>query len=250
MSRHAAGARREGLPPSSGWGWTGSTGTCSIVSSRPARMPHWKRLTERGYSAKLKSVMPILSPIVWTTVATGVQPGRSPRPGFPGGRSRVRAEAADLRTRAPSPPSGTSRRHRGRRSASSAGGPPIRRRKSPASSSPIAPRRSCSRACRAPGSRTPRRSRRESSRCWRGTAPSPARSSRTPSRLPRPTSRSAARTVISTTRSRPRAHRRLDPRIAASRATSTTRTCRAHGGLLRGNRRGRARLRPLRGSPR
>ena len=74
MSRHAAGARREGLPPSSGWAWTGSTGTCSTVSSRTAECRNWKRLTERGYSAKLKSVMPILSPIVWTTVATGMSP--------------------------------------------------------------------------------------------------------------------------------------------------------------------------------
>ncbi|HEY1252807.1 MAG TPA: alkaline phosphatase family protein [Thermoanaerobaculia bacterium] len=38
------------------------------------RMPNWKRLTSEGYSAKLKSVMPILSPIVWTTIATGVSP--------------------------------------------------------------------------------------------------------------------------------------------------------------------------------
>ena len=38
------------------------------------RMPNWKRLTAGGYSAKLTSVMPILSPIVWTTLATGVGP--------------------------------------------------------------------------------------------------------------------------------------------------------------------------------
>lgn len=38
------------------------------------RMPNWKRLTAQGYSARLKSFMPILSPIVWTTVATGVSP--------------------------------------------------------------------------------------------------------------------------------------------------------------------------------
>ena len=37
-------------------------------------MPNWKRLTEHGYSARLTSVMPILSPIVWTTIATGVSP--------------------------------------------------------------------------------------------------------------------------------------------------------------------------------
>ena len=38
------------------------------------RMPNWKRLTAQGYSARLKSLMPILSPIVWTTVATGLTP--------------------------------------------------------------------------------------------------------------------------------------------------------------------------------
>lgn len=38
------------------------------------RMPNWKRLTAEGYSAKLKSYMPVLSPVVWTTVATGVGP--------------------------------------------------------------------------------------------------------------------------------------------------------------------------------
>jgi predicted AlkP superfamily phosphohydrolase/phosphomutase/Flp pilus assembly protein TadD len=38
------------------------------------RMPNWKRLTAEGYTATLKSYMPILSPIVWTTLATGVGP--------------------------------------------------------------------------------------------------------------------------------------------------------------------------------
>ena len=38
------------------------------------RMPNWKRLTAQGYSARLKSFMPILSPVVWTTIATGVTP--------------------------------------------------------------------------------------------------------------------------------------------------------------------------------
>ncbi len=37
-------------------------------------MPNWKRLTAEGYSASLTSFMPVLSPIVWTTVATGVGP--------------------------------------------------------------------------------------------------------------------------------------------------------------------------------
>jgi predicted AlkP superfamily phosphohydrolase/phosphomutase/Flp pilus assembly protein TadD len=38
------------------------------------RMPHWKRLSSEGYTARLKSFVPILSPIVWTTLATGVGP--------------------------------------------------------------------------------------------------------------------------------------------------------------------------------
>ncbi len=38
------------------------------------RMPNWKRLTSEGYTARLKSYVPILSPVVWTTLATGVGP--------------------------------------------------------------------------------------------------------------------------------------------------------------------------------
>ncbi len=38
------------------------------------KLPNWKRLTGEGYSASLKSFMPVLSPVVWTTVATGVGP--------------------------------------------------------------------------------------------------------------------------------------------------------------------------------
>ena len=38
------------------------------------RVPNWKRLTGQGYSARLKSFMPFLSPIVWTSIATGVGP--------------------------------------------------------------------------------------------------------------------------------------------------------------------------------
>ena len=38
------------------------------------RMPNWKRLVAEGYTARLKSFVPILSPVVWTTLATGVGP--------------------------------------------------------------------------------------------------------------------------------------------------------------------------------
>ncbi len=37
-------------------------------------MPNWKRLTSEGATARLRSFIPILSPILWTTAATGVSP--------------------------------------------------------------------------------------------------------------------------------------------------------------------------------
>ena len=37
-------------------------------------MPNWKRLASEGYAAKLASQLPLLSPILWTTQATGVTP--------------------------------------------------------------------------------------------------------------------------------------------------------------------------------
>jgi Flp pilus assembly protein TadD/predicted AlkP superfamily phosphohydrolase/phosphomutase len=40
------------------------------------RMPHLAGLIERGVRAKLLTISPTLSPVVWTSVATGVEPGR------------------------------------------------------------------------------------------------------------------------------------------------------------------------------
>ena len=37
-------------------------------------MPNWKRLAEEGWSARLTTLAPLLSPILWTTAATGVPP--------------------------------------------------------------------------------------------------------------------------------------------------------------------------------
>ena len=37
-------------------------------------MPNWKRLVAEGVSFRLKSFLPMLSPVVWTTIATGVGP--------------------------------------------------------------------------------------------------------------------------------------------------------------------------------
>ncbi|HEY1435391.1 MAG TPA: alkaline phosphatase family protein, partial [Thermoanaerobaculia bacterium] len=38
------------------------------------RMPNWKRLVSQGYGARLTAYTPILSPVIWTTLATGVGP--------------------------------------------------------------------------------------------------------------------------------------------------------------------------------
>ena len=57
--------------------WLGLDGLDFELVDRLAaegRMPNWKRLAAEGYTARLKSYMPILSPIVWTTLATGVGP--------------------------------------------------------------------------------------------------------------------------------------------------------------------------------
>jgi predicted AlkP superfamily phosphohydrolase/phosphomutase len=42
--------------------------------SAEGKVPNWSKLVSEGASAKLSSFMPILSPIVWTTQATGVGP--------------------------------------------------------------------------------------------------------------------------------------------------------------------------------
>jgi tetratricopeptide (TPR) repeat protein/predicted AlkP superfamily phosphohydrolase/phosphomutase len=40
------------------------------------RLPNLARLIEEGASAKLLTISPMLSPVIWTTVATGVEPSR------------------------------------------------------------------------------------------------------------------------------------------------------------------------------
>jgi predicted AlkP superfamily phosphohydrolase/phosphomutase/Flp pilus assembly protein TadD len=42
--------------------------------SREGKMPNWSRLVSEGYTADLQSFFPVLSPILWTTAATGVGP--------------------------------------------------------------------------------------------------------------------------------------------------------------------------------
>jgi predicted AlkP superfamily phosphohydrolase/phosphomutase/tetratricopeptide (TPR) repeat protein len=42
--------------------------------SREGRMPNWSRLAADGFTANLASFFPVLSPVIWTTAATGVGP--------------------------------------------------------------------------------------------------------------------------------------------------------------------------------
>ncbi len=42
--------------------------------SAAGTMPNWKRLAGEGYTARLRSIYPLLSPILWTTAATGATP--------------------------------------------------------------------------------------------------------------------------------------------------------------------------------
>lgn len=43
---------------------------------KQGRMPHLKRLIDRGARANFRTIRPILSPVIWTTIATGVKPSR------------------------------------------------------------------------------------------------------------------------------------------------------------------------------
>jgi len=57
--------------------WLGFDGLDFELVDRLAaegRMPNWNRLAAEGATAKLRSFQPVLSPIVWTTIATGVGP--------------------------------------------------------------------------------------------------------------------------------------------------------------------------------
>jgi len=40
------------------------------------RLPHLRGLVDRGVRAKLLSISPMLSPVIWTSIATGVEPSR------------------------------------------------------------------------------------------------------------------------------------------------------------------------------
>ena len=40
------------------------------------RMPHLKAIVDRGVRANLRTITPILSPVIWTSIATGMKPGK------------------------------------------------------------------------------------------------------------------------------------------------------------------------------
>ena len=57
--------------------WLGLDGLDWALLDRLARegkMPNWSRLVNEGFTADLASFYPVLSPVIWTTAATGVGP--------------------------------------------------------------------------------------------------------------------------------------------------------------------------------
>jgi predicted AlkP superfamily phosphohydrolase/phosphomutase/tetratricopeptide (TPR) repeat protein len=70
-----AGKRDEGKRPPVIWlGLDGLDWELLDGLAAAGGMPNWKRLTEEGYSARLASFSPLLSPLLWTSAATGVGP--------------------------------------------------------------------------------------------------------------------------------------------------------------------------------
>ena len=57
-------------------GWDG--GDWEIIDGliEQGKLPNLKRLIDDGVRAKLLSISPMLSPVIWTSMATGVEPGR------------------------------------------------------------------------------------------------------------------------------------------------------------------------------
>jgi tetratricopeptide (TPR) repeat protein len=57
--------------------WIGLDGLDFELLDRLAaegKMPSWKKLSSEGFTARLRSFAPLISPILWTTAATGVAP--------------------------------------------------------------------------------------------------------------------------------------------------------------------------------
>jgi Flp pilus assembly protein TadD len=55
-------------------GWDGADWSILDRLAASGRMPNWARLVREGRSARLRSLVPILSPIVWTSILTGATP--------------------------------------------------------------------------------------------------------------------------------------------------------------------------------
>jgi len=69
-TKRAAGSKRAVI-------WIGMDGLDFEILDRLAAsgaMPNWKRLAATGWTARLKSDYPLISPVLWTTAATGRTP--------------------------------------------------------------------------------------------------------------------------------------------------------------------------------
>lgn len=55
-------------------GWDGADWSVARPLMAQGRLPHLQRLVQRGASGELHSMVPILSPLLWTTLATGQPP--------------------------------------------------------------------------------------------------------------------------------------------------------------------------------
>jgi len=68
-------------------GWDGASWDLVLPLVEAGKMPHLAALMERGAFGPLASFKPTLSPVLWTTVATGVPPAvnriSASRPRFP-----------------------------------------------------------------------------------------------------------------------------------------------------------------------
>ncbi len=71
-----AAGRGSAEPGPRGSAWTASTSRFSTACPGEGRMPNWKRLAAEGYTTRITSFVPILSPVIWTTIATGVGPDK------------------------------------------------------------------------------------------------------------------------------------------------------------------------------
>ncbi len=77
MRRGCNGRRRNATPPSPRVvvvGWDGADWSLLDPLLREGRLPHLKALLEKGVEARLETYRPRASPLLWTTMATGLTP--------------------------------------------------------------------------------------------------------------------------------------------------------------------------------